>query len=231
MFGGTFANTGVDPAVGRVTWVHKDGRWMAHHPTHLPPMDAAAFVYDPDTHTVLLIGSVVDHSRDGASEQIWSWDGSDWTHRPTPSAPPGRLGATAVYDPITHVVLLFGGHRSLQDPQSDTWAYDGASWRELHPATVPTGDDAVAATDTTHHRALLVTEADGGTWTWTGSDWRHLSSPQAPAPGLFAAMTDDPGDGGVAFLSGKTAAAGREILTGDLWLWDGDHWKLASAGS
>ncbi|MGH7748134.1 MAG: hypothetical protein ACREQ5_25750, partial [Candidatus Dormibacteria bacterium] len=133
MVGGTFVNTGVDPAVGRVTWVHKDGRWTDHHPAHVPTADAA-LVYDPDTGTVLLLG---------ASKQVWSWDGSDWALLSTPSAPPGRLGAAAVYDPIGHVVLLFGGHLSLQESQSDTWAYDGATWQELHPATIPTGGDAV----------------------------------------------------------------------------------------
>jgi hypothetical protein len=229
MFGGTFANTGVDPAVGRVTWVHNDGKWMARRPTHIPPMDGGAFVYDQDTRTVLLVGPGVDHARDQTSEQIWSWDGSDWAHRPTPSAPPGRLDAAAVYDPIGHVVLLFGGHMGLPDQLDDTWAYDGRAWRQLHPATEPTGGDAVAATDTTHHRAVLVTESDGGTWTWTGSDWQRLFSPQSPPAGLFAAMTDDPADRGVALVTGKAFRAGRETLPGELWIWDGRQWTLAWA--
>jgi len=48
---------------------------------------------------------------------------------------------------------------------------------------------------------------------------------------LFAAVTDDPADGGVALFGGKTASDGREVLNGDLWLWNGVDWRLASTST
>ena len=43
------------------------------------------------------------------------------------------------YDAILGSVVLFGGSNGPGGEFSDTWAWNGTNWVELHPATAPAG--------------------------------------------------------------------------------------------
>lgn len=59
--------------------------------------------------------------------------------------PGPRYGHEMVYDEARNVTLLFGGFGPDGEPRSDTWAYDGTSWRLL-AASGPTPRRWPAAT-------------------------------------------------------------------------------------
>ncbi|HSP65400.1 MAG TPA: hypothetical protein VLO10_04340, partial [Candidatus Deferrimicrobium sp.] len=60
-------------------------------------------VYDARIHRLVAIGGVDSY------DTTWMWDGHRWTlAQPSPS-PPGRFQAAAAYDPLTGVVMLYGG--------------------------------------------------------------------------------------------------------------------------
>lgn len=84
-----------------------------------------------------------------ASNQTWTWDGSQWTLRVTDpsSTPPARLGAAMAYDPGTENVLMFGGLNpgtpagpggippaTAASVLGDLWQWNGGSWTKLHDA-------------------------------------------------------------------------------------------------
>ena len=54
--------------------------------------------------------------------------------------PAARAVHSLTYDAVFRgVVVLFGGHESHVNRLSDTWEYDGISWKEITP-TDPEGD-------------------------------------------------------------------------------------------
>lgn len=87
-----------------------------------------------------------------ANADLWSWDGSSWTHAcssslmcetasgPAPCActqsPPARFAPTFYYDEAAHRLMLLGGTATREgtDRLRDVWAYDlGTSdWQRVH---------------------------------------------------------------------------------------------------
>jgi hypothetical protein len=66
----------------------------------------------------------------GQSGDTWTWNGVRWEiHNPAHSPSP-RIGASMAYDPIHHVVVLFGGFTPVSVLQ-DTWTWDGSDWTKV----------------------------------------------------------------------------------------------------
>jgi hypothetical protein len=83
------------------------------------------------------------------SRTMWAWDGNDWSEVAVPGGPSPRVGSSMVYDSALREVLLFGGISvtgytpasgdqsesfTMGSPLSDLWAWNGSTWKELHPA-------------------------------------------------------------------------------------------------
>ncbi len=149
------------------------------------------------------------------------------TPRPaTPTAVPAEpvtaLGFTAVDDPVTHTVVLFGG----VDNYANTWLWNGTGWRLTHPAASPPGrTGASAAFDPQTSEVLLfggrLESGDGAddTWAWNGITWRELTTGSGgPPPGEGSAMT---WDGALEEMVLVTAAS--EGGAGN-WIWRGSRW-------
>ena len=63
-----------------------------------------------------------------AVNQVWTWDGTDWTlHTPVHSPSP-RYGPGVAYDAARGQVVLFGGTGSID--LGDTWTWDGTDWTQ-----------------------------------------------------------------------------------------------------
>jgi hypothetical protein len=149
--------------------------------------------------------------------------------RPAAKPPPARpaepvttLGYTAVDDPATHTVVLFGG----VDNYDNTWLWDGARWRLSHPAGNPPGRvGASAAFDPQTSEVLLFGgrlesgDAASDTWAWNGITWRELTTGSGgPPPGEGSAMAwDSATDEMVLITAVSEGGAGN-------WIWRGSRW-------
>jgi hypothetical protein len=147
----------------------------------------------------------------------WTWRpdaaGGDWLPAPPGAAPPWRDAAAMAADPASGGVILFGGVRAAGGrPAADTWAWDGAGWRELAPAHRPAGGPAAMAAAP---GGPLLFERDG-TWQWRGSDWAPLAGPGTPAWQPYGAMASLPG--GALLVTGGLGGGSRT------WSWDGSRW-------
>jgi len=110
--------------------------WTQQHPGASPSARSAPMAYDGATKTVVLFGG----NGNGAVEftDTWNWNGTTWIQQFPASAPSARTAASMTYDPGLAAVVLFGGFAgSWPNSLNDTWAWSGANWREIHPATVP----------------------------------------------------------------------------------------------
>ena len=153
------------------------------------------------------------------------------TRRPT-ATPTPRIGAAVAYDLFRGRVVLFGGG-SLLRGYDDTWAWDGAAWKELRPETVPPARaHAGMAYDARRDRAVVfggrateISDALGDTWELDGDQWLRRAPAQAPPARSYPAMTYDAARGVVVLFGGD----GVEGPLNDTWEWDGDAWHERAA--
>ena len=164
-------------------------------PTAVPaePVTALGFIAvdDPLFHTVVLFGGVNNY------DNTWLWNGTRWRLARPPISPPGRLGASAAFDPQMGEVLLFGGHLESGDPASDTWGWNGATWRELATGSggPPPGEGSAMAWDDATQQMVLVTavsEGGAGNWIWRGHRWVNQQSSYFPNAAFVSGMAFDP---------------------------------------
>jgi hypothetical protein len=162
------------------TWEWSGSTWSIVDSAHLPGLIDPSLAFDAARGRMVLFGGVPQSAqycrlllspsfqsntaveclpaRDDANV-TYEYDGSTWTPKRVPNAPPPRLRAAMAWSPVTGQTLLFGG-RALADfatghfrqvdvngspfPENmtadlmnDTWAYDGASWTAVPTGTPP----------------------------------------------------------------------------------------------
>jgi hypothetical protein len=111
-------------------------------------------VYDPNTNRMMIFGG---YSAPGQCFHVFNdvWvltspngaPGQQWTQlSPTGSLPSPRRDHSAVYDPNTNRMIVFGGDSACQPPTNDVWVLSNANgsggaltWTQLAPVqyTIP----------------------------------------------------------------------------------------------
>ena len=134
------------------------------------------------------------------------------------------------YDPVTGVVMLQGGRLATGDLTSDTWAWDGSTWRELDRGVggPPGAEASVMAWDKPRGVMVLVTgrgPSSTDTWTWSGSRWVRSVRGGLPSGTLLVGLALDPL---TQTLLGASCCSVSQGAT-STWSWDGVAWSsLAS---
>jgi hypothetical protein len=164
------------------------------------------------------------------SAETWLWNGSDWTLL-LPANNPGLLAGHAMaYDEATGNIVLFGGQNGTTYMSSnETWVWDGANWRQMHPEVSPPErfGHAMAYDPISRKIVLFGGYGDFGpandTWTWDGATWTQAASPVSPLARSGHAMAADPVSGGVV-LFGGISGEGVPVWLSDTWVWIGGEW-------
>jgi hypothetical protein len=200
-----------------------------------------ALVYMPDRQQAVLFGG-----RDGTGQVLgdtWIWQSGTgcWSELISPGKPPARESMAAAYDPIHHLVLLYGGDSAGQF-DTDTWTWNGQIWTQvatgqpITPTTTSVMPPAlvggpVAGFDPVSQTVLIFGEYAGvpQTWSWDGSSWRQLSPSRSPDARASTSLALDPTNGRLLLFGGYSLTQGA---IGDTWTWDGTNWnKLAPVTS
>jgi len=130
------------------------------------------------------------------------------------------------YDSLRDRTVLFGGLNG-----SETWEWDGASWTQRFPATLPPGRTrAQLAFDSANGVMVLFGGQDatsffGDTWTWDGSNWQQAFPATSPSPRASFDMVSDTARRRVVLYGGLDAAG---INLSDTWEFDGSAWTQVS---
>lgn len=112
----------------------------------------------------------------GPLDDLWEFDGAQWTQRLAATAPPARADHGFAYDPVRQRAVLHGGW-DHQNVLGDLWEWDGAQWHQKVPATaLPQAYAFELAYDAA--RGGVVTLAQEELWSWDGTDWTSVG----PAP-------------------------------------------------
>ena len=148
-------------------------------------------VYDPNTNAMIVFGG--SDCAAGLFNDVWVLSNANgtggtpvWTQlSPSGSAPSGREAASAIYDPTTNVMVVFGGDQGSSTTLGDVWVLSSANgtggaptWTQLFPTgTAPsarTGHSAVY--DSANNRMIMYggVLANGtvvaDTWILTGAN-------------------------------------------------------------
>ncbi len=134
-------------------------------PTNTPPLrDGMSVVTDERTHRFIFFGGEMGGVYSNGTDVLTMDHGPEWVHV-TGSAPAGRAGHVAVFDPVAERMLIFGGRNAI-GMRSDTWQLDltdTPSWSQsatVIPAgalpAIPPRADAAGIWDATHHRLFVV---------------------------------------------------------------------------
>jgi len=140
--------------------------------------------------------------------------------------------AGMVYDEVRDRLVMYGGSGGSQQALSDTWEFDGTTWRQ----TATVGPGALVGFsmvyDAKGGRTLLFGgfttnpgAPSGDLWAYNDASWQRLST-NGPARHSAGAAFDT--RRGLLIVFGGVDASG---FIGDTWSWDGSTWqRLAAAG-
>jgi hypothetical protein len=91
-----------------------------------------------------------------------------------------------------HDIVLFGGKGTL-GLSNETWAFNGSTWKELHPKTSPPPREGASFVYDKAARADILFGGVGATgllsdtWAWNGNNWKELYPAISPSPRYDAA--------------------------------------------
>lgn len=154
------------------------------------------------------------------SIDLWEWNGTRWTNRPTNAGPHATTSHAAVaFDSARNVIVLF-------DTLRRTWEHDGHSWT-MRSSTGPAAR-SYSSMVFDEYRGVCVLFGGGfprlgDTWEWDGTVWLQRAS-TGPAPRLRHAMAYDSARHRTVLFGGETTE-----FASDLWEWDGLVWQQVAA--
>lgn len=133
------------------TWTWDGTAWTRLRPNKKPGNRAQMSMwYDTRAKKTILYSGVGRPNIDEhvtRYEDMWSFDGTNWTEMSKTAAPGIRFGAQVATDPRDGKVLLFGGLRATIDDKknidqsytNDLWLWDGsaATWTPIQTETAP----------------------------------------------------------------------------------------------
>ncbi len=216
------------------TWEWDGTRWSLKKPAHRPPARAGhAMFYCPVRRKILLFGGVrVVNRTIQLFNDMWEWDGQDWRQLNPPTVPRTRSYMALATDMLRSRVVLFGGSTgygslTTAGDLDDTWEWDGQTWIQQFPQTVPLRRRyAAMAFLPTNGRCVMYggSSYNGITWEWDGSEW--FAHP-APSPDPLGGWPYHSHDMTTAPDSRSVILAGQDTrhIPLQTFRWDGAVWS------
>ena len=206
------------------------GSWSPLQTLSSPPARLRhAFTYDSKQNVAVLFGgTVISNGSFAVLGDTWLWNSAtkNW-QGPLAliSAPSPRYGSAMIYDSNRGVVVLFGGAGANNIALSDTWEFNGTTWKEVTPVNSPAARLFHAlAYNSAQQQVVLFGGLSGSnlvqdTWTWNGSEWNQLTNGGPSSRELHSLSYDSLQDKVLLFGGFQ----GSSYLN-DLWQLNGPTW-------
>lgn len=198
-----------------------DWHW---NPTQHAPSARWSFAWATDTlrsKLVLFGGGTV------GTDDTWIFDGTDWVQQFPSPRPVARSVHSMAYDTARDRVVLFGGIANAPPfgRRNDTWEWDGTTWLQRTPATVPPVRSGAAIVYDPVRQVTLLFGGDGDSgargdfWQWDGTSWTQLTPAVLPPAVSNHHMVWDAVRQRVVLIAFQWPA-----FACDTWEWDGTAW-------
>ena len=207
----------------------EQGEWQAR-PIDTPPRRAAVGAFDIERqHFVVFGGASNADGLFGSTIRLPSAPDDELVDLvPAPTSPGAALRAAMAYDSWRGEIVMFGGDNIGTLDQ--TWLWDGSSWRQADPESVPEGRTEAAMTFDGSRGVVVMFggkkvngQALGDTWEWDGLEWHNIVESDAR---WGAAMAYDPLSHQVVRYGGNN----NGVVQQDTWIYDGANWSLVADG-
>lgn len=156
--------------------------WIPRAAAHEPPRGPCLATWAAGWNRIVLV------TQAGGPNEVWTWDGNDWTHVVTANAPFPHWQTAIAFDVARQRLVLFGG-LSIYGLVYDMWVFDGADWRAVGNVVNPAvRHDQVMGYDPVRQRLVMhggrgpgflfyrdTWEHDGTSWTPTGTEPQPLA--------------------------------------------------------
>ena len=133
------------------------------------------------------------------------------------------------YDQARQQIVFFGGPYGGSAYGNQTWVWDGATWTQKFPATVPPGRYSPGlAYDGIHQQVVMfggatATAILSDTWVWDGTNWTQKAvGMPGPAGRINHGMAFDGQE--ILLFGGWDEDFAGFVVYGDTWAWDGNSW-------
>ena len=180
------------PPAGELWELDAGLAWRLHAPDgpRPRPRHHHAVAFDADRGRFVMYGGI--DSTDIWDRDVWEFDRSRWHRLETATGPGEGAHHAMAYDSRRRRrIVLRGGTRPDKVHPTDTWEWDGSSWRLAATGGPGPGGGYRMAYDA----ALEVTVPFGGdTCLWDGTTWTRATTPWAPAARQVHAMPYDAAD-------------------------------------
>jgi hypothetical protein len=182
---------------------------------------------DPAANAVVVFGGLNSKAR------TWLLADRQWVQAFPTTSPTDRSGAAAAYDPVTKLVMLFGGTLATGGAVNDTWAWTGSTWRRLDTGMngPPPGQGAQMAWDVATGLMVLVTIGEmtntAETWVWSGSHWTRATHGDLEVSVFGDVMAYDPNPETRALLlvTPVTPDSAQSVAR----IWNGSAWRIITS--
>ena len=223
---------GYNATLGRLNdlWLADGLGWLQFYTPHSPePRTHASLAYDEEHQMAVLFGGFGGGAYLG---DTWLFNGIDWIQQQPPVSPSPRTMASMAYDPQRDIIILFGGLADtgeFDEAVDEMWTWDGETWQQQFPATLPSARWGVAMVyDHTHKSIILFGGSPGGgfledTWLWNGTSWVEQHPLHHPAGRANFGMAYDTTTQQVILWGGQTHL---DVDPSETWAWNGLDWTL-----
>lgn len=203
-------------------WSWDGANWTLLRSPNAPPAEdqsgwatpAPILTYDGSRHLVVLVRNNGNHPAFPKAPDVWTWDGSTWSHPNVAGAP--AIWGTGAYDPALSGLVFFGVDAS-QKPQ--TSLVKGNAWSQLTSVVAPQFelDNPPPMVYVKTADTVALVDPVGGVWLWANGDWTQQSGSRSlQAARDYSVVFDSARGVVVRFGGGQTST------------WNGQTWRPAA---
>jgi Galactose oxidase, central domain len=217
------------------TWSYTNGKWEKLKIEGPSPRTFPAMVM-ADDYILLFGGNEVLFGDEQHPvhylDDTWLFRDGQWKKIVVPIHPGPRAEAAVGYDPVSKMVLLFGGRLSGEKwIADDSWAFDGAKWTPISQPGPSARSGAVLCYDQDLRKLILFggnpviakeKTYNGPMWSWDGKTWQRMDS--ADSLVFNCCMVYDAAEHYLIRYGGWN---GRERMS-DTWIYGNKKWVKLS---
>ncbi|MFH1421592.1 MAG: kelch repeat-containing protein [Planctomycetota bacterium] len=215
------------------TWEYNGTTWTQITTTRRPPGRRwSAMAYDATRQEIIMFGGS-QSQQSPRTNDTWSYNGADWQQE-NPGVRPGpRFQHAMAYDSNRNTVVLHGGETGVPwgGTNSETWEWDGSSWR-IQTSNGPSTATTSFAFDSRRNVSVLFGGWTGdwqghrvnNTWFWNGTTWTQIFPLHPPEARTAHKMAYDAAREVCVLFGGS----GTTSFPNDTLVWDGTDWRSSN---